>query len=137
MRISNQPCPSSPAASALHVSSPPCPRTRRGLPVNTVVPVPDLFLGTHPAVHVLPLEGVTINYVIISKCKFHPISLPRLPLLALRLKMTRSSTMLTVAGIAVGGLAAYAVYFDYKRRTDATFRRRLRMLVFVPLSAQN
>lgn len=37
--------------------------------------------------------------------------------------------MLTVAGIAVGSLVAYAVYFDYKRKTDATFRRRLRMLV--------
>ncbi|KAF9226766.1 MAS20-domain-containing protein [Gyrodon lividus] len=34
--------------------------------------------------------------------------------------------MLTVVGIAVGGLVAYAVYFDYKRRTDATFRRQLR-----------
>ncbi|KAG9317313.1 hypothetical protein JVU11DRAFT_1511 [Chiua virens] len=40
--------------------------------------------------------------------------------------MTRSATMLTVAGIAVGSLVAYAVYFDYKRRTDANFRRRLR-----------
>lgn len=34
--------------------------------------------------------------------------------------------MLTVAGIAVGGLVAYAVYFDYKRRTDANFRKQLR-----------
>ncbi|KAH7887480.1 hypothetical protein F5I97DRAFT_2072803 [Phlebopus sp. FC_14] len=41
-------------------------------------------------------------------------------------KMSRSTTMLTVAGIAVGGLVAYAVYFDYKRRTDATFRKQLR-----------
>ncbi|KAF9238812.1 hypothetical protein BU15DRAFT_62327 [Melanogaster broomeanus] len=40
--------------------------------------------------------------------------------------MSRSTTMLTVAGIAVGGLVAYAVYFDYKRRTDANFRRQLR-----------
>ncbi|KIJ20440.1 hypothetical protein PAXINDRAFT_166493 [Paxillus involutus ATCC 200175] len=40
--------------------------------------------------------------------------------------MTRSTTVLTVAGIALGGIAAYAVYFDYKRRTDATFRRQLR-----------
>ncbi|KIK82048.1 hypothetical protein PAXRUDRAFT_14928 [Paxillus rubicundulus Ve08.2h10] len=40
--------------------------------------------------------------------------------------MSRSTTALAVAGIALGGLAAYAVYFDYKRRTDATFRRQLR-----------
>ncbi|KAG6378570.1 hypothetical protein JVT61DRAFT_12835 [Boletus reticuloceps] len=40
--------------------------------------------------------------------------------------MTRTTTLLTVAGIAVGSLAAYAAYFDYKRRTDSTFRRRLR-----------
>ncbi|KAF8138309.1 hypothetical protein EV363DRAFT_1393768 [Boletus edulis] len=40
--------------------------------------------------------------------------------------MTRTTTFLTVAGIAVGSLAAYAAYFDYKRRTDSTFRKRLR-----------
>ncbi|KAF8559133.1 hypothetical protein OG21DRAFT_1403580 [Imleria badia] len=50
--------------------------------------------------------------------------------------MTRSATMLTVAGIAVGSLVAYAVYFDYKRRTDSTFRRRLRMLVFFRVSTR-
>ena len=54
----------------------------------------------------------------------------------LRLKMTRSTTMLTVAGVAVGSLVAYAVYFDYKRRTDSTFRRQLRTLVFIPVPAQ-
>ncbi|KAI6024482.1 hypothetical protein EDC04DRAFT_2723876 [Pisolithus marmoratus] len=40
--------------------------------------------------------------------------------------MTKTTTMLTVAGIAVGGLVAYAVYFDYKRRTDTNFRKQLR-----------
>ncbi|KIJ69854.1 hypothetical protein HYDPIDRAFT_184391 [Hydnomerulius pinastri MD-312] len=40
--------------------------------------------------------------------------------------MTRTTTMLTVAGVTVGGLVAYAVYFDYKRRTDANFRKQLR-----------
>ncbi|KIM63614.1 hypothetical protein SCLCIDRAFT_1214007 [Scleroderma citrinum Foug A] len=40
--------------------------------------------------------------------------------------MAKTSTMLTVAGIAVGGLVAYAVYFDYRRRTDANFRKHLR-----------
>lgn len=40
--------------------------------------------------------------------------------------MTRVSTLLTVTGIAVGSLVAYAVYFDYKRRTDSNFRRQLR-----------
>jgi len=39
--------------------------------------------------------------------------------------------MLTVAGIAVGGLVAYAVYFDYRRRTDANFRKQLRTCFFV------
>ncbi|EGN92041.1 hypothetical protein SERLA73DRAFT_117876 [Serpula lacrymans var. lacrymans S7.3] len=39
---------------------------------------------------------------------------------------SRTSTILTVATIAVGGLAAYAIYFDYKRRTDGNFRRKLR-----------
>jgi mitochondrial import receptor subunit TOM20 len=42
--------------------------------------------------------------------------------------MSRSSTLLTVtAGVAVSGLVAYALYFDYKRRTDVNFRKRLRM----------
>lgn len=45
--------------------------------------------------------------------------------------------MLTVAGIAVGSIAAYAVYFDHKRRTDPTFRKRLRMPVFILVSAQD
>ena len=40
--------------------------------------------------------------------------------------MERSSTIFTVAGVAIAaGLAAYAVYFDYKRRNDADFRRKL------------
>ncbi|KAG2155104.1 uncharacterized protein EDB93DRAFT_1239374 [Suillus bovinus] len=40
--------------------------------------------------------------------------------------MNRSATMMTVASVAVGGILAYAVYFDYKRRTDANFRKQLR-----------
>ena len=41
--------------------------------------------------------------------------------------MSRTFTVLTVAGITiVGGLVAYAVYFDYKRRNDVEFRKRLR-----------
>ncbi|KAG1752464.1 uncharacterized protein EDB91DRAFT_1102768 [Suillus paluster] len=40
--------------------------------------------------------------------------------------MNRSTTMMTVASVAVGGIIAYAVYFDHKRRTDATFRKQLR-----------
>ena len=39
---------------------------------------------------------------------------------------SRVSTVLTVAGVTVlGGLVAYAVYFDYKRRNDVEFRKRL------------
>ncbi|KAG1782985.1 hypothetical protein EV702DRAFT_235764 [Suillus placidus] len=40
--------------------------------------------------------------------------------------MNRSTTILTVTSVAVGGILAYAVYFDYKRRTDANFRKQLR-----------
>lgn len=40
--------------------------------------------------------------------------------------MNKSTTILTVASVAVGGILAYAVYFDYKRRTDANFRKQLR-----------
>ncbi|KZT72532.1 MAS20-domain-containing protein [Daedalea quercina L-15889] len=40
---------------------------------------------------------------------------------------SRVSTVLTVAGVTVlGGLVAYAVYFDHKRRNDIDFRKRLR-----------
>lgn len=39
--------------------------------------------------------------------------------------------MLTVAGIAVGSLVAYAIYFDYRRRTDVNFRKQLRTWFFV------
>ncbi|KZS98039.1 SET domain-containing protein [Sistotremastrum niveocremeum HHB9708] len=34
--------------------------------------------------------------------------------------------ILGVAALAISGVVAYAIYFDYKRRTDATFRRRLK-----------
>ncbi|THH31317.1 hypothetical protein EUX98_g2883 [Antrodiella citrinella] len=40
---------------------------------------------------------------------------------------SRASTIFTVAGVTVlGGLVAYAVYFDYRRRNDNEFRRKLR-----------
>ena len=40
---------------------------------------------------------------------------------------SRTSTILTVAGVTVlGGALAYAVYFDYKRRNDTAFRKKLR-----------
>ena len=43
--------------------------------------------------------------------------------------MTRTATVLTVAGVtAVAGIVAYAAYFDYKRRNDAAFRKKLRTL---------
>ena len=38
-----------------------------------------------------------------------------------------TSAVLVAAGVALAGLAAYAVYFDYKRRNDTQFRRQLRM----------
>lgn len=40
---------------------------------------------------------------------------------------SRTTTVFTVAAVTVlGGLAAYAVYFDYKRRNDGEFRKKLR-----------
>ena len=40
--------------------------------------------------------------------------------------MDPRSTIFTVAAVAFAtGLAAYAVYFDYKRRNDVDFRRKL------------
>lgn len=43
---------------------------------------------------------------------------------------SRASTVYTVAGITVlGGLVAYAVYFDYKRRNDVEFRKKLRQSI--------
>ncbi|KAI0772043.1 MAS20-domain-containing protein [Trametes elegans] len=40
---------------------------------------------------------------------------------------SRTSTVFTVAAVTVlGGLVAYAVYFDYKRRNDIDFRKKLR-----------
>ncbi|TRM67858.1 mitochondrial outer membrane translocase complex, subunit Tom20 domain-containing protein [Schizophyllum amplum] len=40
---------------------------------------------------------------------------------------SRSTSATTIAGITLlSGLVAYAVYFDYKRRNDANFRRKLR-----------
>ena len=42
---------------------------------------------------------------------------------------SRTWSALTVAGLTVaGGVLAYAVYFDYKRRNDTEFRKKLRTL---------
>jgi import receptor subunit TOM20 len=39
----------------------------------------------------------------------------------------RASALTLVGVTLVGGLLAYAAYFDYKRRTDVEFRKKLRM----------
>jgi import receptor subunit TOM20 len=39
--------------------------------------------------------------------------------------VNKTLAVLAAAGI---GVVTYAIYFDYKRRTDANFRKRLRML---------
>ncbi|KIK67618.1 hypothetical protein GYMLUDRAFT_215760 [Collybiopsis luxurians FD-317 M1] len=39
---------------------------------------------------------------------------------------SRTTSVLTVAGITALGLVAYAVYFDYKRRNDVNFRKKLK-----------
>jgi len=44
--------------------------------------------------------------------------------------MSSSKTILTLATVTVlSSLLAYAVYFDYKRRNDVVFRKKLRMLL--------
>ncbi|KAJ6616206.1 hypothetical protein B0H10DRAFT_2037831 [Mycena sp. CBHHK59/15] len=40
---------------------------------------------------------------------------------------SRTASVLTIAGISICGLIAYAAYFDYKRRTDPAFRKKIRM----------
>jgi hypothetical protein len=44
--------------------------------------------------------------------------------------VNKSLAVLAAAGI---GVLAYAIYFDHKRRTDAQFRKRLRMSSFMSL----
>ena len=47
---------------------------------------------------------------------------------------TSTMTVLTVAGLTVvGGFIAYAAYFDYKRRNDSEFRKKLRTSFISPL----
>lgn len=44
---------------------------------------------------------------------------------------SRSFTVLAIAGITiVGGVLAYAAYFDHKRRNDVEFRKQLRKFFF-------
>jgi uncharacterized membrane protein YebE (DUF533 family) len=39
----------------------------------------------------------------------------------------KTSTAVTTAGVTAAiGVLAYAVYFDYKRRNDTAFRKKLR-----------
>ncbi|KAJ7437081.1 hypothetical protein B0H11DRAFT_632966 [Mycena galericulata] len=38
----------------------------------------------------------------------------------------RTGSILAIAGISVCGLLAYAVYFDYRRRSDPEFRKKIR-----------
>jgi len=41
--------------------------------------------------------------------------------------MDRTSTIVSIsAGAAIAGILGYAVYFDYRRRTDADFRKSLK-----------
>ncbi|KAJ7126476.1 hypothetical protein C8R43DRAFT_1029168, partial [Mycena crocata] len=39
---------------------------------------------------------------------------------------SRTGSILTIAGISVCGIVAYAVYFDFKRRNDPEFRKKIR-----------
>ena len=46
---------------------------------------------------------------------------------------TPNTTLVTVAAVTVlGGLFAYAVYFDHKRRNDIEFRKNLRQSLCLP-----
>ena len=83
----------------------------------------------HVYIYVDPLEG---SFKLVVYCR-HRV-LPRLTLnvitpLSRVTKMApvinKTFAVLAVAGIGVLG---YAIYFDHKRRTDAQFRKRLRML---------
>ena len=48
-----------------------------------------------------------------------------------------SSTYFTAAAVTVAvGVAAYAVYFDYKRRNDAEFRKKLSEAFTAPILEQ-
>jgi len=41
---------------------------------------------------------------------------------------SKSTTYITAAAVTIAaGLAVYAVYFDYKRRNDVDFRKKLSM----------
>lgn len=61
---------------------------------------------------------------------------PVSPLSAFTIAVMRTSTAVTTAGVTVAvGVLAYAAYFDYKRRNDTTFRKKLRM--FPPPSVEN
>jgi import receptor subunit TOM20 len=48
--------------------------------------------------------------------------------------MASKATVLTAAAVVATGVVAYAVYFDYKRRNDADFRRKLRASTCLTLS---
>ncbi len=46
--------------------------------------------------------------------------------------LAKTSSIFTIAGATIiSGLVAYAFYFDYKRRSVPTFRKKLRMLLFL------
>ena len=46
---------------------------------------------------------------------------------AFTIAVMKTSTAVTVAGVtAATSVLAYAIYFDYKRRNDTTFRKKLR-----------
>lgn len=48
--------------------------------------------------------------------------------------MERPSTVFSIVAVVATGLVAYAFYFDYKRRNDVDFRKKLRGSFF-PLAS--
>lgn len=51
---------------------------------------------------------------------------------------SRTSTFLTIAGVTVlSGFVAYAIYFDYKRRNDVDFRKKLRESLQINVEARS
>ncbi|KAI0314802.1 hypothetical protein OF83DRAFT_1135181 [Amylostereum chailletii] len=60
---------------------------------------------------------------VLTRTKFRRMDLELAACLLSSSAMNRTATLLTAAGV---GLLAYAVYFDYKRRNDAAFRKKLR-----------
>ena len=77
------------------------------------------------------LEGATkrhVYYMCTCRLRVFVLPHPTNSFLGKEMAPTKTLAALAVSGI---GILAYAIYFDYRRRTDANFRKQLRMLVLL------